>query len=202
MINSQNNPKFSCVRCGNCCKDKNTIVNLTYSDILRIKNGLKLSLDELLDILGFYIFPSSIDKRIKKRLVIPPLKTQKGLSFVGLMKSKDGKCIFYDDKNKKCLIYSIRPNFCRTFPFTFIIDENDPEKIRILITEKGKDYCLGLKEDAPKIIKKNWLRLGKRVLKDLKINADFIRNWNISVELDKINPSVKNFLLKIIKMED
>ena len=43
--------RFACTRCGNCCTDKDTLVNLTFLDILRIKDGLKLDLKEVLDIL-------------------------------------------------------------------------------------------------------------------------------------------------------
>ena len=61
--------RFKCLRCGNCCIDKNTLVNITYSDILRIKNGLSLSLEEIIEILGFYIFDNNpTDEDIRKKI--------------------------------------------------------------------------------------------------------------------------------------
>ena len=61
--------RFECIRCGNCCTDKDTLVNLTYLDILRIKKGLKLDIKEVLDILGFYIFDKTLTSEDKKRMV-------------------------------------------------------------------------------------------------------------------------------------
>ena len=84
MENSKGFPKefrFSCVHCGTCCTDKNTLVNVTYSDILRIKKGLNLSLDETLEILGFYIFEKKPSIEELKKMVVPPIETEKGLAF-------------------------------------------------------------------------------------------------------------------------
>jgi len=203
---SKDNFKFECIRCGNCCTDKNTIVNLSYTDILRIKKGLNLTLEELLEIVGFYIYADPLNEETRAQLVIPPLETEKGLSFIGLMKNSNGACFFYDIKNKKCLIYSIRPNFCRTFPFTFKFNPNKSKNLntnlKILLTEKGKKYCLGLNDDAPTINNAIWLNLGAKVLEDLSKNAKLINRWNSLVKSKKIIPSVKNFLLKIIGIKD
>ena len=200
-MNSEDQVKFECVRCGNCCKDPNTIVNLCYTDILRIKKNLNLDLDELLEIVGFYIFTDQLEGDTKKRLVISPLETERGLSFIGLLKSKTGTCIFYDGEKKKCKIYSIRPNFCRSFPFTFHSERNS-EKLSILITEKGKEYCLGLTPDAPHINKSQWLELGKNITKDLQQNLKVINRWNSLVRKERIKPSAKEFLRKVLELKD
>ena len=194
--------KFECIRCGHCCTDRNTIVNLSYIDILRIKRGLGLTLEELLEIVGFYIYTDQLNEKTRSKLVMPPLETERGLSFIGLMKNSIGTCLFYDIKNKKCLIYSIRPDFCRTFPFTFktnpIKSQNQDASIKILLTEKGKEYCLGLTDSAPFINNTEWRHLGKKVLENLRKNANLINQWNTLIKKEKIIPSVKNFLLKII----
>jgi Fe-S-cluster containining protein len=193
--------KFKCVHCGNCCFDPKIIVNLSYRDILRIKNGLDLSLDELLEIVGFYIFNDKLDKATKEKMVIPPLKTERGLSYIALLKNKTGACIFYDFEKKRCRIYQLRPNFCRTFPFFFYSTnkENSP-KLNIAITEKGKEECLGLSEDAPPINESQWFSLGKDVLEDLKLNANFINQINLLVKKKKMTPSAKESLRKIIEL--
>lgn len=200
-MNSEDQVKFECVQCGNCCKDPNTIVNLCYTDILRIKKKLNLDLDELLEIVGFYIFADDLNEDVKKRLVIPPLETERGLSFIGLLKSKTEACIFYDSEKKICKIYSIRPNFCRSFPFTFHSERNS-ERLIISITKKGKEYCLGLTPEAPLINKSQWLELGKIVAKDLQQNLKFINHWNLLVRKKRIKPSAKEFLRKVLELND
>lgn len=183
--------KFECTRSGTCCTDNKTIVNLTITDLNRLKNGLKLDLDELLEITSFYLFNESSYSEIAEKMVIPPINTERGKSFIALRKKEDGQCIFYNQEKKKCRIYSIRPNFCRTFPFSFRMLEN--KKIEILITEKGKQYCPGLNEHAHLINVEYWKSLGVKTLKDLEKNAVFILEWNKQEK----NPSAKKFLKKV-----
>ena len=197
----QTNLKFSCIHCGTCCTDKNTLVNLTYFDILRIKNGLKLNLEELLEIIGFYIFKEQPTNVELEKMVIPPIETENGLAFIGLRKSIEGECIFYDKSKKSCPIYSLRPNFCRTFPFTFSLSLKDIEnQINIDYTEKGLEYCKGITTDSPNIVKEKWIKLGKKVIKDIANNNVLTENWNKSVENNKIIPSARNFLLTILNI--
>ena len=152
--------RFSCIRCGNCCTDKNTIVNLTYFDILRIKNGLGLDLNEVLDILGFYKFDKPLTLEDKKRMTITPIETERGLAFVGLLKNSLGGCYFYNSNDKNCLIYNLRPIFCQTFPFSFsLLDKQIVDNIDIpdiFYTEKGKEYCPGIGNNSPFIDEDYW----------------------------------------------
>ena len=141
--------KFQCVHCGNCCTDKSTFINLTYHDILRLKDGLKLTLAEIIQCIGFYIFEKGFTKEELKKLVIPPIETKKGLAFIGLLKNQDGSCFFYKKGKQRCSIYPLRPTFCRTFPFTF--NKINRVGIEISYTEKAKEYCLGIGHEAPKI---------------------------------------------------
>lgn len=183
--------KFECTRCGTCCTDNKTIVNLTITDLNRLKNGLKLDLDELLEITSFYLFNESPNSEIIDKMVIPPINTERGKSFIALRKKVDGHCIFYNQEKEKCRIYSIRPCFCRTFPFSFRLLEND--KIEILITEKGKQYCPGLNEHAHLINVEYWKSLGVKTLKDLEKNTAFILDWNKQEK----SPTAKKFLKKV-----
>ena len=183
--------KFECIRCGKCCSDKNTIVNLTFNDLKRLKSGLKLSSEELLEITSFYLIKKPFSSEIIEKMVVPPINTEKGKSFIALRKVEEGKCLFYNSKTKKCRIYPIRPCFCRTFPFSYTLTQNN--EIKILITEKGKEYCPGLNEQAPLININHWKSLGINALKELEANAEFVLKWN---ETEK-NPTAKKFIEKL-----
>lgn len=190
--------KFQCIHCGNCCTDKSTFINLTYHDILRITEGLKLTLEEIIQFIGFYIFEKGFTEKELKELVIRPIETTKGLAFIGLLKKQDGSCFFYDKSEKRCTIYSLRPIFCRTFPFTF--EKIEDKGLRIFYTVKGKEYCLGIGVDAPEIDLIKWKKLGNEVLTNLKENEIFISNWNKLVKDGKINSTVKNFILMVLNL--
>ena len=198
--------RFICTRCGNCCTDRNTLVNLTYSDILRIKNGLNLTLEELLQVIGFYVFETELTEEALKKLVIPPIATEKGLSFIGLLKKSTGACYFYNEKEKKCLIYELRPNFCKSFPFSFkiLLNAIDKSKAKIImfLTEKGKVYCPGIGVDAPLINEDEWIILGKKIIEDLNNNSILVEKWNDAVKKGEIKQSVRNFLLNIFKLKE
>lgn len=198
--------RFQCVNCGNCCTNKNTIVNVTFKDILRIKNGLKLNIDESLETLGFFVFEKPPTSEELKKMVVPPIKTESGLAFVGLLKNNLGGCIFYDNEKKRCKIYSIRPIICRTFPFSFkiILDQKEKEKkeIEIYLTDKGHEYCKGIRNEFPLINKDKWIQLGKQSINDLHDNNILIKEWNEAVNSGKIEASARNFLLAVINLEE
>ena len=197
--------RFKCLRCGTCCTDKNTLVNLTYSDILRIRDGLNLTLEEVIDILGFYVYDKELTDEDRKRMVISPMITEKGLAFVGLRKDKMGSCYFYDNNHKRCKIYDLRPNFCRTFPFEFriFIDKIDKTKakIRMDYTKKGNEYCPGIREDMSIINYDEWIKIGVKTLEGLNNNSIIIEKWNKAAKSGGITPNVKNFLLNILKLK-
>ena len=204
-MSNTNDLRFECVHCGKCCNDLNTLVNTTYSDILRIKNGLNLTQDEVIEILGFYVFDKKPTTKEIDRMVVPPIETERGLAFTGLKKKLNGQCYFYNDKIKRCVIYKFRPNFCRTFPFTFklvINKENSNEStIKVFYTEKGLQYCQGIGEESPIIEMINWIQLGQRVVQDLTKNTVLIKKWNETVKTKRILPSVKNFIQTIFNLE-
>jgi Fe-S-cluster containining protein len=197
---------FECERCGNCCTDQNTIVNVTYDDIRRIRDALDLTLEELNHILAFYVFEEKMDEEDKKKMVVSPVETEKGLAFVGLRKKHDGACYFYDKQNKKCRIYKARPAFCRTFPFSFeVIEESDetlPSDIKIKYTEKGKQYCPGIGEGHPKIDRQKWLKRGKKTIEELNKNYHIMEKWNEAVKKGEVEKSAMNFLKTILKAKE
>jgi Fe-S-cluster containining protein len=205
-MNNGKDLRFVCTRCGNCCTDKDTLVNLTYLDILRIKNGLNLNNKEILKVIGFYIFDKKLSKAEENRLVIKPIESEKGLAFIALLKKATGECYFYSSKKKKCLIYELRPFFCRTFPFSFkIFDKKKKEsspKLEISYTEKGKKYCPGIENSAPIIDYNYWINLGKNTLVNLEKNRIVIERWNKKVKQGEIIPSAKRFIDTILKLNE
>lgn len=203
------NPKefrFECIKCGNCCVDKNTLVNVTYHDIHRISDGLKLTLDECLELLGFYIFDKPPSEEELKKMVIPPIETEKGLAFVGLKKDVSGNCYFFNDQEKICKIYKLRPNFCRTFPFSFRIlinkDDNTKAKIELYYTDKGIEYCPGIGEEAPLINEDEWIIIGKKTVTKLNDNNILTEKWNEAVKSGKIDPTARAFLQSVFSLKE
>ena len=197
--------RFKCIRCGNCCTDEKTIVNLTYSDILRIKEGLNLSLKEVIEIIGFYFYDKELSEEERKKMVITPMMTEKGLAFAGLRKDDSGVCYFYDKNTERCKIYDLRPNFCRTFPFFFRIffDESNKTraKIKMDYTEKGKQYCSGIGVEMPLVNEDEWINVGVKTIEDLNDNHIVIQRWNDAIKSQRITPKVENFLLNIFKLQ-
>ena len=199
-----NKLKFQCVHCGQCCLDQNTLVNTTYKDILRIKNGLHLTIDEVIEILGFYVFDQPPSVNEIDRMVVPPIQTERVMAFVGLKKKPNGKCFFYDKAEERCSIYAFRPGFCRTFPFRFTIRSDKNKKkseINIFYTEKGIQYCQGIGEEYPYLDLEQWIKLGREVIQDLSKNNQLIKTWNSKVKIKQILPTARNFILTIFNIE-
>ena len=196
--------RFECVRCGKCCTDLNTLVNTTYIDVLRIKSGLNLTIDEVIEILGFYVFDQTPSSKEIDRMVVQPIQTERGMAFTGLKKRQNGYCFFYDEAKERCSIYEFRPGFCRTFPFKLTTLNNKNKKkseINIFYTEKGIQYCRGIGEEYPTIDLEHWIKLARETIRDLSKNNQLIQKWNSSVKNKQIIPSARNFILTIFNLE-
>lgn len=195
--------RFECQQCGKCCSDKDTIVNLTYTDILRIHSEKKLSLEDLLDVVGYYIYENEPTQDQLKKMVIPPILTQRGPAFLGLRKKNDGKCIYLSESNK-CTIYQSRPAICRSFPFHFHYSPvTKPEKridIEMTYAVKAIEYCPGVGTPKKVVNSQKWLRIGEVTLKNLLKEAVLIKQWNKAVEAGKIVPSAENYLKNILQI--
>ena len=116
--------RFSCTKCGKCCSNSKTFVNLTYQDILRFHKGLKMSLQELMEVVGFYTFKDANVEDFVAQMVYASIETEQGLAYIGLIKDKDSRCIFLDEDNT-CKIHPHRPSICRSFPFTYLMSEDN-----------------------------------------------------------------------------
>ena len=199
--------KFECIHCGNCCCDTNTLVNVTYLDIIQIKNGLTFTIDEMLEILGFYIYDKKPTQENLLKMVIPPIQTEKGLAFVALRKLKSGACVFYNQKKRRCSIYSVRPTFCETFPFSYSYTSNsaingEVSELVIDYTEKALTYCQGIKNSSPQIDYDYWLSLGKATLNALVQNKKFTAQWNNKFKSSKLKSTARSYLQAVFEIEE
>jgi len=195
--------RFECQQCGKCCSDKDTIVNLTYTDFLRIHSEKNHSLEDLLEVVGYYIYENEPTQDQLKKMVVPPILTQRGPAFLGLRKTDDGKCVYLSDTNQ-CTIYQSRPAICRSFPFHFhYTPVPKPEKridIEMTYAVKAIEYCPGIGTPNPTINSKKWLQVGEETLKDLLKEVILIKQWNEAVKAKKIVPSAENYLKNILQI--
>ncbi|MHA1520879.1 MAG: YkgJ family cysteine cluster protein [Promethearchaeota archaeon] len=195
--------RFECVQCGECCSDPDTIVNLTYSDILRMQYELDYKLQDFLGIIGFYKFDHDPTSEELEKMVIPPIITTNGPAFLGLRKGSAGKCIFLSKKNK-CKIYSTRPSICRTFPFHFHSKPIESPKagldIKMDYAQKALEFCPGIKKDNPVVDPEYWMDVGKDAIANILKEVILIKKWNTAVETKKITPEAEIYLRIILNM--
>lgn len=196
--------RFKCLRCGNCCKDKNTLVNLTFMDILRIQKYLDYDYKQLMEVIGFYIFENEPTEDQIKQMVVPPILTQRGKAFVALKKAADGRCVYLNENNE-CKIYGARPNICRTFPFHFHskpIKEPQPHlEMEMSYATKAMDYCAGIGVPQPVVAPAEWFKVGEETVKNILAEVVLINKWNDAVKAKKIEPLAENFIHTIMELQ-
>ncbi|MDB6081531.1 MAG: hypothetical protein JWO53_803 [Chlamydiia bacterium] len=110
--------KFSCTQCGKCCGGSPGYAWVTEEEIQTIAEYLKISLEE---------FAKKYLRKVHGRWSL-------------LEYSKTYDCIFL--KEKKCSIYPVRPQQCRTFPWW---TENLSSKEA---WDETAERCEGIHEDA------------------------------------------------------
>ena len=88
--------RFECSQCGNCCTGSPGYVWVTTDDMERIADFLKMNFDD---------FTRKFVRRV-------------GMRF-SLLEKFNYDCTFLKRENGKsmCMIYSVRPMQCRTWPF-------------------------------------------------------------------------------------
>lgn len=107
----------ACEACGGaCCTGKSGYIWAKYPEIEQMATFLDLSVEE---------FATMYLKKVKHRYSL----VEKQLD------ADNFACIFFDEKEKKCTIYSVRPRQCRTFPFWETFKKN---------TKEVKDECPGI----------------------------------------------------------
>lgn len=106
---------FNCRQCGECCRGDG-VVNVTEEEIARIAAFLDISEEEFKE------------------------KWTRSTFFKGyrLQEKPDKDCIFLENKN--CTIQPVKPEQCRTFPFSW--DNLDSIKTCPALKELNKDRKL------------------------------------------------------------
>lgn len=179
--------RFSCLKCGNCCRDKKTVVTLTHKDIIRIAEFLGFDERRLVkDVLVFY----QVDESLKKLLAFPSVETFKGEAIIGLRKREDGSCIFL--QGNLCSIYPARPMTCRTFPFTFSVKDG---WLKYGVATKAKELCPGLNE-GEEVDENQLAELGLSAVTELEEYSKITLLWKKLVE--KNVPAIPELLIRLI----
>jgi Fe-S-cluster containining protein len=145
---------------------------------------LGLEASELIRAVDFYL-TSGLTNQDGLR-DFPSLNTEKGPAFIALKKMENGDCVFL--KDDLCMIHTIRPVVCMSFPFVFQ-DAGDHRKWGL---SAMKEICPGL-GNGPEVIGTELIELADTVLEDLIIFREFAEEWN-SVK----NPSAQKLIEKIL----
>lgn len=85
--------RFKCTECGRCCTGSPGYVWVTPEDVAKIAAHLNLPIDK---------FSRKYLRNVMGKMAL-------------LENSKNYDCVFLRDK--KCLVYPVRPKQCRTFPW-------------------------------------------------------------------------------------
>jgi len=87
-----------CDECGGrCCTGESGYIWISEEEVAKAASFLLMDIQEFAD---KYLFSANNRLSIKEK------------------KHNDGcACIFFDEKEKNCSIYDVRPTQCRTFPF-------------------------------------------------------------------------------------
>ena len=159
---------FECTKCGACCREDSLLVTITGHDIARISMGLGLSSNEIIRAIDFYLVSSN--ETPKGFRDIPAVNTEKGPAYIALKKLENKDCIFL--KNDLCMIHTIRPVVCMSFPFVF---RNDTE-LNWGLSAMQK-ICPGLGK-GPKVNISELREIALVVLEDLNSYRTFVEEWN------------------------
>ena len=108
---------FECQRCGGCCRGEPGYVWITEAGIRRMADALGLTADE---------FRATYVRRVGPRLSLK--------EFAG------GDCVLWGGNDRGCLVYSVRPIQCKTFPFWHVHVKSRKT------WEALADYCPGVNE--------------------------------------------------------
>ena len=183
-------PQFECTKWGACCRDDQILITVTNKDIFCMAKTLGLDTHEIIRALDFYILedgepiPAGLE-------IIPPIETERGPAYVALKKMENGDCIFL--KDDQCMIHSIRPIVCKSFPFVF--RESDGELSWGFSFKK--EICPGL-DSGPIISEAELVSLAQEILDNLTTYRKYAIEWN-----NQSSPKTAlGFITKILTAED
>ncbi len=177
--------QFECIKCGACCREDALLVTVTGRDIARISMGLGLESSDAVKAFDFYLMSGSESPEGLRN--ISALNTEQGPAYIALKKLENGDCIFL--KDDLCMIHTIRPGVCMSFPFVFW--DGGDEKTWGL--SAMKEICPGL-GSGPKVEISDLRELADAVLEDIELFKDFAEEWNRDEENPKAESLVETIL--------
>lgn len=86
--------RFTCTGCGDCCTGGAGYVWVNGEEIAKLAALVKMSIEDFED---EYVRKVGVRK--------------------SLIEYENGDCAFFDNKSRKCTVYTARPRQCRTWPF-------------------------------------------------------------------------------------
>ena len=146
------------------------LITVTGHDIVRISTALGLSPEETMRALDFYVL-DKLNIIPVGLMEIPSPKTERGPTFIALKKMENGDCIFL--KDDKCMIHTLRPIVCQSFPFVFRRNEH----VRSWGLSAMKHICPGL-GIGPRVSQQEIEDLSVLVLENMQIYREFVDEWN------------------------
>ncbi|MFB0563141.1 MAG: YkgJ family cysteine cluster protein [Candidatus Lokiarchaeia archaeon] len=171
--------RFECIQCGNCCRDKNSIITVTHKDIIRLVKYLECDYKELLSkYIGFY----QVREEFEDRMVFSAISTYRGNAFLGLRKRSDGSCVFL--KDNLCEIYPGRPMVCRSFPFTFEVKKG---WLSWGLMARAEEICPGLGQ-GEKVSEKSLEKFGKEIISEIEEYKKIVTYWNRQGKVEQRDP--------------
>jgi hypothetical protein len=173
---------------GHCCKKY--WIPVTHLDLLRIEIYAKVNIKP--DMLSLY------DASLYEDLQYPQIVFNSNKYFLALSSKEDGSCIFLS-KDGKCSIHPYKPIVCRFYPFVYI--ENDNGDIDIDLNDNAIGECPGIILDGkpiPDNIRKEYLRLAKARILELKLWKRVAEEWNSSAYSSKSFEFVADTFLEFI----
>ncbi|HEX4128518.1 MAG TPA: YkgJ family cysteine cluster protein [Pirellulales bacterium] len=90
----QDGLRFKCTQCGDCCTGAPGYVWVNREEIEALAKQIGVPVEE---------FEQNYVRRVGVRL--------------SLVEDRNGDCVFFDGKTRKCTVYNARPRQCRTWPF-------------------------------------------------------------------------------------
>jgi Fe-S-cluster containining protein len=86
--------RFKCTACGDCCTGAPGYVWVNQAEIDAIAGRLGMEV-------------AAFEKKYVRKIGVRR----------SLVEYKNGDCVFFDNKSRKCQVYEQRPRQCRTWPF-------------------------------------------------------------------------------------
>jgi Fe-S-cluster containining protein len=90
----KNGLRFKCTACGDCCTGAPGYVWVNGGDVAAMAAMLEMAVDEF-------------EERYVRQVGVRR----------SLVELDNGDCVFFDNRTRKCRVYSARPRQCRTWPF-------------------------------------------------------------------------------------